>query len=216
MAYGRGGRGLNPPVLIGIVIIVIAVLMLCGAAVIYLTSRPPAEPEPPTGTPAPRPDLDVPTAREAYPAAVEVARARDAGAELASAAGAWTPNYNSDNLDAGRTGWTYHFYLPSENKMLWVVADRDAGVRVVREEDWETPPGLIDDQGWQIDSAQALALAVQTCETLLAADQNPSVEARLSLAASGRALIWHIHMTPSDPDDDVCSVRIDATTGVVR
>jgi hypothetical protein len=217
MAYGQGGRRLNPPVLIGIVILVIAVLMLCGAAVIFLTnSRQSAEPELPTSTPAPRPDLDVPTARESYPAAVEAARARDAGAELASAAGAWTPNYNLDNLDAGRTGWTYHFYLPSEKKMLWIAADQGGGIRVVREDDWDTPPGLIDDQGWQIDSAQALAVAVQNCEAVLTADPMPSVEARLSLAASARALIWHIRMAPSDPDGDICSIRIDATTGLVR
>jgi hypothetical protein len=216
MAYGRDGRRPNPPILIGIVIIVVAVLMLCGAGVIYLINRSAAEPDPPVSTPAPQPDLDIPTARGAYPAAVEAARARDAGAELTSAAGAWTPNYRFDNLNAGRTGWTYHFYLPSERKILWITADSGGGVRIVREEDWDTPPSLIDDQGWQIDSAQALALAVQTCEPVLSADPNTSVEARLSLAASERALIWHIRMSPSDLDSDVCSVRIDATTGSVR
>jgi hypothetical protein len=218
MAYGRGGRrGLNPPVLIGIVIIVVALLLLCGAVVFYFnSSRQSAEPEAPTGTPAPQPDLDVPTARQYYPDAVEAARARDVGAKLASAAGGWTPIIKADNLNSGRTGWTYHFYLPSEKKMLWIAVDRGGEVRTVQEQDWDTPPGLIDDQGWKIDSAEALALAMQTCQATLAADPKATVEARLSLAASERAIVWHIRVTPSDPQGDACTVRIDATTGAFR
>jgi hypothetical protein len=216
MAYGRGGRR-RPPILIGIVIIVVAVLLLCGAVVFYLNAnRQPAEETLPTSTPAPQPDVDIPTAREAYPDAVEAARARDAGAELASAAGAWSPIIKADNLNAGRTGWTYHFYLPSERKMLWIAADRGGGVRIVQEQDWETPPQLIDDQGWQIDSAEAMALGMETCQSALDADPNATVEARLALAASARALIWHIRVIPTDPDGDTCTVRIDATTGTIR
>src|SRR5262245_32017289 len=123
MNTGARRPGLNPPLLIGIVILVVVALMLCAAAYLFLNNVMRAQQNQPTPS-GPQPEFDVPTAREGYPAAVEVARAQDQGAQLTSAAGAWTPTIFRDNLDVGRTGWTYYFYLPTTNSMLWVTVAR--------------------------------------------------------------------------------------------
>src|SRR5574341_561286 len=211
MSTMQGRRALNHPVLIGIILLVVGLIAVCAIAVIlFLSSQPPQpQAQAPAGAP---PDLAVPTAREAYPPAVELIRQEDAGAELASAAGAWTPVIASGNLENGRTGWTFHFYLPATNRMAWVTVGRDLSARVVKIEDWETPPALLDDQSWRVDSPQAVAEALDTCRPTLDANANAEVEARLSLAAANRALIWEIHVSAPDNDNANCGVRVDATT----
>jgi hypothetical protein len=164
----------------------------------------------------PQPELDIPTAREAYVAAVDVVRQTDQGAQLASGVGAWTPTIAQNNLDAGRTGWTFHFYMPTTSTIAWVVVSRGGGARVTRVDDWETPPSLLDDQSWQIDSGQAVLTAMQTCQPTLDAHPDATIEARLSLAAANRALVWRISVTPADPGVSPCVVSMDATTGSAR
>jgi hypothetical protein len=164
----------------------------------------------------PPPDRSVPTAREAYPPAVEAIRAEDPGALLASSAGVWTPVIDAASLGEGRTSWTFHFYLPSSNRMAWVVVARDGAARIVRADSWETPPDLLDDQGWQVDSAQAMQTALQTCQATLDTHPDSVVEARLSMAASNRALVWRITVTPPGNPDLACAVAVDATTGQFR
>src|SRR5574341_1905569 len=101
MSTMLGRRALNPPVLIGIILLAVGLIAVCAIAVIlFLSSQPPQQTQTPAGAP---PDLAVPTAREAYPPAVELIRQEDAGAELASAAGAWTPVIAPGNLENGRT-----------------------------------------------------------------------------------------------------------------
>lgn len=211
------GRALNPPILIGIILIAVVLLALCVAAAMFVFDLV-AQMGRPTGPIAGEPvsDLTTPTAREAYPTAVELIREEDAGAQLASAAGAWTPVIDRTNLQDGRTGWTFHFYLPATHRMAWVTVSRDLRARISHVEAWETPPGLLDDQGWQIDSPQALQMALGTCSPVLDAYENASVEARLTLAAASRALIWEIRVVIPDNPAGGCSAYIDATTGQPR
>src|SRR5262245_27204143 len=120
MSYGARSAGPRPPVVIGGVILVVALLFVCVAAWFLTGGFGLNGSQQAKATPAPQPDLDVPTAREAYPAAVKLIRDEDPGAVLASAVGGWTPVIKLDNLYSGRTAWTFHFYLPDTNSFVWV------------------------------------------------------------------------------------------------
>src|SRR5687768_14456486 len=144
----------------------IAALLLSALGCLSLSNAGRADQTDPTPD-VPQPELDVPTAREGYPPAIGAARTEDPAAELMSAVGAWTPSIFLDNLEAGRTSWTYHFYLPSTQSILWVTVVREAIASVVKTEAWETPPALIDHQSWQIDSAEAMTVAMETCQAVL-------------------------------------------------
>lgn len=213
MSYGsRRQNNLNPMILIGAVLLVVVLIFLCVAGYLILRQRGGGA----QAAAVPQPEMDVPTAREAYLPAVDVVRAEDAGAQLASAVGSWSPTINADNLITGRTGWTFYFYLPSSKRMVWVVVSRGGGARITQTQDWDTPPALQEDQGWQIDSGQAVATSMQTCQPTLDAHPDSVVEALLSLAADNRALVWRVSVTPGDPAAPTCVVSLDATTGQVR
>jgi hypothetical protein len=173
----------------------------------------PAAPAGPTATPLATPDPDILTAREAYVAAVEVIRAADPGAILASAAGAWTPNVVAPNVIAGRTGWTFHFFLPATSELATVLVERGGTARIASREAWDDQPSLIDDQGWQVDSGEAVLRALEQCQvTVIPAEL--SVKARLTLAASAGSVRWRVSV--DEQGQDTCIVLIDATTGAVR
>jgi len=167
---------------------------------------------------APALDYEVLTAREAYVPAVEVIRQQDAGAELASGIGAWTPTINTSYLIAGRTGWTFHFYLPASGEMATVVVDRGSTAWIAERVAWETPPDLLDDQNWQVDSAQAVDQFYQVCGVPLESEspEDNMVQARLSTASSNGGLIWQIAAVSLSTELPICGVTVDATTGSVR
>lgn len=172
---------------------------------------PPTDDAAPTSTSAP--ETDVPTAREAYAIAHEVALGIDDEAQLASAIGAWTPTIHPANLRAGRTGWTFHFYMPSSGAMAWIVVGRGGSAKLETSEAWDSPPSLLAEQTWRLDSGDALAAAFQQCPAPLDPQQTEGI-AQLSLASSNRAIVWDIRLSPGlDPP---CRTAIDATTGAIR
>ncbi len=167
---------------------------------------------------APASDYEILTAREAYVPAVELIRQKDAGAQLASGAGAWTPIINSSYLIAGRTGWTFHFYLPATGEMATVIVDRGGSAWIAERVTWETPPDLLDDQNWQVDSAQAMDQFYQVCGPPLEVEpvEDAMVQARLSTASSNRGLLWQVTAVSLSTEIPFCGVTVDATTGSVR
>jgi hypothetical protein len=160
--------------------------------------------------------LDIPTAREAYVPAVEAIRQRDVGAELATGSGAWTPTINPAALEAGRTGWTFYFYLPASHEMAAVVVDQGGRARIAEVDAWETPPELLDDSLWEVDSPQAVSDLLASCQSVLDEDETAGVLLRLSAAAEHHRLIWQTQVVLSGDNQVVCEVDIDATTGQVR
>lgn len=169
-------------------------------------------------TPPPRPpDFEVPTAREAYVPAVEAIRAIDPLAELAAGTGVWTPLIDSVQLEAGRTGWTFFFYLPNYGEMAQVVVDRGKVAHVVSRIPWQTPPSLLSDQGWLVDSPQAVNRLLEVCrEVLNEAGEDAYVQLWLSTAAEHRTLLWLARVVPISGSQEACEVRVDAVTGVLR
>jgi hypothetical protein len=160
--------------------------------------------------------LDIPTAREAYVPAVEAIRERDVGAQLAVASGAWTPAIDSAELEAGRTGWTFHFYLPASGEMAAVVVDQGGRAYITGVEAWETPPELLDDSLWEVDSPQAMTDLLASCQSVLDENETAGVLLRLSAAAEQRRLLWQTQVVLIDDGQVICEVNVDATTGQVR
>jgi hypothetical protein len=75
---------------------------------------------------------------------------------------------------------------------------------------------LVDHQSWQIDSAQAITVGMEKCGGMLVSYPDSTVEARLSLAASQRGILWHITVTPTNPEITPCRAIVDGTSGVAR
>jgi hypothetical protein len=219
MGYGTGdyyhdqeqARGISRELLIAIGA---GALLLIGAVIVLGVLLLRAFGQQETAEPPRQPSYDVPTAREAYVHAVQQIREYDLGAQLASGAGAWTPVIDPVYLDAGRTGWTFHFYLPASHEMATVIVDRGGSTRVAEVQPWETPPSLLDDQGWQVDSSQAIGAFLDSCQAAL--DQpDVQVQMRLSTAAENQRLMWQAGAVTRE-NQSVCEVRVDATTGQVR
>ncbi|MEM4724841.1 MAG: hypothetical protein QXP01_07505 [Candidatus Hadarchaeum sp.] len=197
------------------VALILAGVFLAGVIVVValvMALRPSTAPQ----AVVPALDYSIQTAREAYVPAVELIRQHDPAAELASGAGAWTPVIDTVYLVAGRTGWTFHFYLPNRREMATVVVDRGGLAHLVDSRPWQTPPDLLDDQAWQVDSPQALDLFYRQCKPVLDTQPGSKVQARLSTAASNRTLVWQVKLLAPDSELPICEVSIDATTGIVR
>ncbi len=219
MPYAQPGPekqpfGLSPDVqILAVFILTLIVGFACAAASINslgLTGG--AAPPPPR-----LPDFEVPTAREAYVPAVEAIRAVDPLAELAAGAGAWSPLIDTVQLEAGRTGWTFFFYLPNSGEMARVVVDRGKVAHVVSRQPWETPPTLLSDQGWLVDSPQAISRLLEVCrDTISSAGTDAHVEVWLSTAAENRTLLWQARVVPIGAPEDACEARVDALTGAPR
>lgn len=159
---------------------------------------------------------DIPTAREAYVPAVTLIRQQDPGAQLASATGAWMPVIDRALLRNGRTGWTFAFYLPGSNQMALVIVDRVTGPRLASSEPWASPPELLDDQAWQIDSGGAgMEAFMQMCGSMLDAQPDSWVQITLSTAAENSWLLWQYQLMASD-GSVACQVSVDASSGQVR
>lgn len=209
----RGERsGLSTEMLIVLIMgttLVVGVIAIAIVLLLRSGSPPPAE------TP-PAPSYDIPTAREAYVPAVEVAREWDLGAELASGAGAWTPVIDPSRLASGRTGWSFHFYFPSRQEMATIIVDQAEDAWLADTQPWETPPKLREDQDWQIDSPEAMRLLLEGCQATLDAYPNAEVHLRLSTAAENRRLLWLGQVVPPDDPEATCRVEVDAKTGQVR
>lgn len=153
---------------------------------------------------------DIPTAREAYPSAVNLIRSQDVGALLVSVQGAWTPNINMTELLSGRTGWTYFFYLPASNQLASVIADTRTGARIASVKPWQTPPSVLDDRSWVADSSIGMDLFLQKCQGEIHDDRQVLVT--MSTAKENGTLLWQRQVITPDRQV-VCEADTDARTG---
>lgn len=170
---------------------------------------------PPGGQQAARQaSTDIPTAREAYAAAVGLARQEDVGALLMTAAGAWFPVIDQAQLEAGRTGWTFYFYLPASQKMLAVVVDRVATPYIASTTRWDTPPDLLPEEAWkpEYDSGIKMPAFLSKCRGDLNAAPDRVVQAHLSTARDANRLLW-IYQVMGPDLAVICEAKYDASTG---
>ncbi len=214
---GSSGGGL-PSLSAGQQVLAVFVMVLLCGLIGALASVVLFRPDPPPLAPIeePVPNYAQPTAREAYVPAVEAARGRDAGARLMTVTGLWYPSIDTVQLGAGRTGWTYFFYLPSNREMAEVVVGENGAVRAVDTTTWMTIPALLDDARWQVDSGIALGTFQQECGDTLSGTSNYYVEARFSTAVDNVTLVWDLSAVDLDTGEVGCAIRVDGVTGLVR
>lgn len=207
--------GLSPATQFVIVFALTFVLGLIVAAVLLLRLQPyQAQTDQAPAAPV---DYEIPTAREAYVPAVEAIRAIDPQAVLMEGVGVWTPVITTTQLNAGRTGWTFYFYLPDTGEMAQVIVDRGKVARVAGRQPWDTPPDLISDQGWRIDSPEAVRFLQENCQAAFdAAGTDAHVLAQLSAAAGNRTLMWNVRVDSAADTEIACPVTVDAIIGVLR
>jgi hypothetical protein len=122
---------------------------------------------------------------------------------------------NQAELQAGRTGWTFYFYLPAKKQLAAVIADRAGGARVAGVQPWETPPDGIDDQKWQQDSPVGISGFLDKCRGGLAAQPDRQAIVRLSASADNAALVWNYRVVSPD-QQAICEYSIDGNTGAPR
>ena len=146
---------------------------------------------------------------------MELIRQYDPGAQPASGAAAWTPELDSLYVETGRSGWTFHFYLPTNREMATVIVDRGGSARVTALHSWATPPRLLDIQGWTVDSGQAMGLFLEVCQPILGSQPDLDVQMRLSTAADAGRLTWLMEVIAPD-EQALCEVSVDASTGQLR
>jgi len=205
------GKTSGPPVtllIIGGLLALMAVACLAVIAVLVFSQSAarPSEPVP----------VDIPSARDGYPDALKIARQNDLQAVLVSIAGAWTPNISHAALAEGRTGWTYYIFLPATQQMAAIVVDRAGSARIASTQKWQTPPDVLDDQTWAIDSGQGMVPFLQKCDSAISATSGSQVQAWLTTAKTqGGRLAWRYTVMASD-ESVVCEVAVDAQTGQVK
>ena len=196
--------GLNQTLVIvlGLVVLVVLGGIVLVAAFIF---RPPSTPAVVATV-----SYNIPTAREAYPAAVNLIRSQDVGAQLVSAQGTWTPNIDMSQLMSGRTGWTFFFYLPAKAVMASVIADTSTGVRIANVKPWQTPPSVNDERSWVADSSIGMDLFIQKCGGEIHDDRQVLVT--MSTARELGTLLWQRQVLTPD-NQVVCEADTDARTG---
>jgi len=199
----------GPPVTLfiigGLVVLVVVAGLILLAVLVF---------RPATTTTTETVSFDIPTALDGYPAAITIARQNDPAAILVSAAGAWAPNISRAALRAGRTGWTYYIYLPATRQMAAIVVDRAGGnARIASTQKWDTPPDVLDDTTWAIDSWQGMTAFLQKCEGALNESGDRSAQAWLSTAKEGGGrLAWRYTIIAPD-ETIICQIAVDAQTG---
>jgi hypothetical protein len=209
------GLSLTPELQVGIAFGVTLLAGFVCAMIVLPLLRPTQAPS--TGAaPPPQANFSDPTAREAYVPAVELIRQTDPGAVLTSGAGIWSAQVNTVQLNAGRTGWTFFFYLPETKEMARVVVDNGGVVRLADQQPWKTPPDVLEDQRWMVDSPAAVLKLVENCGEVIQGQPDASVRARLTMAAENRTILWQMSAQSEGDPLTTCEVSVDAVTGVIR
>lgn len=208
-----GLLGLSPA---GRTIVVFLLTFAVGLAFVMLVIMPALQPPSLPTMQLAIPDYSQPTAREAYIPAVETIREQYPLAALAEAAGTWTPEIDTVQLEAGRTSWTYFFYLPSRQQMATVIVDADGLAWIDSIDTWPEQPSLLDDQRWNTDSPIVTNALLSHCEDTLGEQPDSQVEMRLSTAAANRTLLWQATVSSLQAPDATCTVTVDASTGILR
>jgi hypothetical protein len=131
--------------------------------------------------------------------------------------GTWTPAINRAELQAGRTGWTFYFYLPSSAQLAAVAVNRGGSAQITEVKGWETLPETVNDgnwdEDWLVDSGAAIANFTGPCLNGLSADA--SVLAVFTTSADNNSLMWNFQTVNSDGTIS-CEVKVDAESGAVR
>jgi len=204
-----------------VVTLLALVMAVAIAAVVIVISLTPSS-TPRREAPPEAASTSAPTALEAYPAARDAALQWADDAQLAGAAGAWTPPINTGVMTTGRTSWSFFFYSRSLGGMATVVATEQGGqidAQFISSMAFPTETALLSDVGWVIDSNEVVRMLLENGGTAFMSgrEDQVAVNLRLSTAASNGRILWIASaLHGSDPSLASLVVEVDATTGEVQ
>ena len=196
--------------LLGLLLAVVVVFGVLGY--LFLQPTPPA---PALPSPEATYTLEATvTAKTTYPLAQEVARTRQPDVQLASVSATWA------ETNVKRVGepavWTFQFYSPTANRTYTVVVDRGQA-RVIRETIPPYPSTPIPEEGWPVDSTQALNtwLNYGGSKFLMEHLAGTQVVAQLATLPEGSRATWTV-VGLSERGQAYFTLLVDAATGAPR
>ena len=147
--------------------------------------------------------------RDAYEAALGVARGYAEDVQIISASTSWH-DADKEALLAGAAAWSFVFYAPTDSQTLDIVVD-DSGASLVKATRvWEAPPPISRD-GWHSELKEAvLVFLAYGGEEFLAAHPQAQIDLHLGPDSEGRT-VWNIVAFDKE-GQALCSVTIDAAT----
>ena len=195
-----------------LIVLVVLVLAVYGGLLLVVARRGRAQVE--SAAPRPTPSGSVGTAQEAYPLAVEVARAWQPDARLSSASAAWGSGVPTQELLKGETRWGFNF-VSSGARQFCVVSVVAGEAQLVESGRIPRVPVLLTVADWRVDSPQALSIFLDHGgRDFLAAQADADVHLRLLTSVENETLLW-LAVGLSASDAQAHTVRIDAVSGAV-
>jgi hypothetical protein len=194
-----------------IALVVLVLVVYGGFLVVVMRSR---GAEVKSAAPRPTPSRPVRTAQEAYPPAVEVARAWQPDARLSHASGAWGSGVSPQELLEGETTWGFHF-ISAGARQFCVVSVVGGQAWVIESGRIPRVPILLEVADWHVDSPQALSIFFDHGgRDFLAAHADADVHLRLLTRVENETLLW-LAVGLSASDGLAHTVPVDAVTGAV-
>ncbi len=199
--------------LIGLLVAVVVVFGILG----YLLLQPTG---PTTAVAVPLPETTYTvgeatvTAKTTYPLAREVARSRQSDAQLASISATWAET-NIKKVGEPTT-WAFQFYSPKSNRVYVVVVEQDQA-QVIREAFTPYPSTPIPDEGWPIDSSEALTIWLNHGggKFLMEHLDGAKVVAQLAASPEGSQATWTV-VGLAERGQAYFTLLVDAATGAYR
>lgn len=196
--------------MLGLLLAVVVVFGVLG----YLFLRPTTLAPPAVPSPQATYTLEATlTAKTTYALAQEAARGRQPDAQLTSASATWV---ETNVKKVGEpTVWTFQFYSPTANRVYTVVVDQGQA-RVIREAIPPYPSTPISEEGWPVDSAQALNTWLNYGGSKFLMEHLAGTQVVAQLAASeGSRAVWTVAGL-SERGQAYFTLLVDAATGAPR
>lgn len=154
------------------------------------------------------------TAHQAYANARSVATGWQADAMLATASATWTQGLTREELAKGQAVWTFTFYSPTAQEVA-TISVTDGVATLVSSQPAGTPLELLEVNGWQVDSREAIQTMLENGgENFIANAGFATLNMNLSLANTTGRVEWLAALFSNQTGSSLTH-RIDATSGEI-
>lgn len=154
------------------------------------------------------------TAHRAYANARSVATVWQADAMLATASATWPQGLTRDELAEGQAVWTFTFYSPAAQEVATITVANGAGT-VVNSQPAGAPLDLLEVNGWQVDSSEAIQTMLENGGDGFVANAGfVTLNMNLSLANTNGRVEWLAGLFSNQAGTSLTH-RIDGTSGEI-
>jgi hypothetical protein len=154
------------------------------------------------------------TAKEAFPRALEAARAWQSDAQLVSANASWR-GLRPEELMAEEVSWSFAFFSPQARSVrIWSMTAQ--GAAAVETINASPKTRALESAAWEVDSPQVLtAFLNHGGSGFLEANPEATVSLRLGPSEDGESPIW-LAFGISSSNRSTLTVQVDPVSGEVR